>query len=449
MKNILDEFMARRSLVTNMNYQESRSRISGFLDWLDANEVTASVLSETENTTKVVEILKKASFHIPPAVSSPEDIVQIGLYFMRQVKLGKEVWGLSQAYGIQPSFSTRKVQHLEDEVINRYIEPAIEYIQDKLIEKMETFDNMTSISSSQADPQKVFVIHGRNKKARDAMFTFLRAIGLQPLEWQHAISLTSNASPYIGQILENAFHTVQAFVVLLSGDDEARLRVPFQKESDEDYEKNLTPQARPNVIFEAGLAFGIHPDRVVLVEFEKIRPFSDVFGRFAVRITNDIAARQDLAVRLRTVGCKVNLDGTDWHNAGDFDSAIFPFAKNSSTPKEPDNWYYHFRFQKLVAPDGKAEKPKHIFNQSKNAFDNIAENLKLGKKFQLEGVTVGGFEINNGFVSLSILRSGYSVDTMRLKSDNASKEKYWNSLKLREGIVDITSELKVFDPYEK
>ncbi len=54
------------------------------------------------------------------------------------------------------------------------------------------------------DFKTVFVVHGRNMAAREAMFTFLRSIGLKPLEWHQAVSLTGTGAPYIGQILDRA-----------------------------------------------------------------------------------------------------------------------------------------------------------------------------------------------------------------------------------------------------
>ena len=68
--------------------------------------------------------------------------------------------------------------------------------------------------------------------ARDALFDFLRAVGLHPLEWSEAVGATGSASPYIGEILDAAFSVAQAVVVLLTPDDEARLRQLFWKESD-------------------------------------------------------------------------------------------------------------------------------------------------------------------------------------------------------------------------
>lgn len=148
MNKTLDEFRNRRSFVTNMNFKESKSRLSGFVDWLDTNEATATIMSGIENNDKVIEILKKSSYQTPPQTSSLEEVVQIGLYFLRQVKAGKEIFWFSNAYGIRPSFQTKSVQLLHDEVVNRYIEPAINYIEGKIIEKLELPEDTLGIPSS-------------------------------------------------------------------------------------------------------------------------------------------------------------------------------------------------------------------------------------------------------------------------------------------------------------
>ena len=76
-------------------------------------------------------------------------------------------------------------------------------------------------------------------------------------------------------------------------------------------------QPRPNVLFEAGLALARNEDRTIIVELGQIRTFSDIHGRHVVRLNNSIEKRQDLATRLRTAGCSVDLDGADWHQEGD------------------------------------------------------------------------------------------------------------------------------------
>ena len=169
------------------------------------------------------------------------------------------------------------------------------------------------------DPSLVFVVHGRNIALRDSMFTFLDAIRLHPLEWSEARAATGEASPYIGRILDCAFSMAQAVVVLMTPDDEAWLRKEFREQDDPPHETTLTGQARPNVLFEAGMAMGREPKRTVLVEVGTLRPFSDVVGRHTVRLDNSTPQRQELAQRLRTAGCPVNLDGTRWHTVGSFE----------------------------------------------------------------------------------------------------------------------------------
>jgi predicted nucleotide-binding protein len=175
----------------------------------------------------------------------------------------------------------------------------------------------------EADRRKVFVVHGRNDKARRALFSFLRALHLEPIEWGHAVTLTGQSSPYIGDVLDAVFRRAQAVVVLLTGDDVARLRSGFVGPDDPAYERSSSPQPRPNVLFEAGMAFGRNPDRTILVQLGDVRPFSDVAGRHIVKLADDVASRQDLAVRLQAAGCAVDISGRDWHTEGDFDSCLW------------------------------------------------------------------------------------------------------------------------------
>lgn len=137
------------------------------------------------------------------------------------------------------------------------------------------------------------------------------------MEWDQAVQFAGAGSPYIGQVLDAAFERAAAVVVLLTPDEVAYLQ-PRYANGPHDPETLPAEQARPNVLFEAGLAFGRHPDRTVLVEIGEVRPFSDVGGRHVVRLTNSVASRQALATRLQTAGCAVNLTGTHWHDRGDF-----------------------------------------------------------------------------------------------------------------------------------
>ena len=155
------------------------------------------------------------------------------------------------------------------------------------------------------------------------MFRFLRAIGLDPIEWETAVSLTGVASPSIPQVLECAFGHAWAVVVLFSGDDLARAGTRFLKVDDLPSERQLTPQSRQNVLFEAGLAFGMNPSRTVLVTIGEIRPFSDIAGRHLIHISDQANARNTLKDRLVTSGCAVDVHGkVDWLSEGDFDAAI-------------------------------------------------------------------------------------------------------------------------------
>jgi hypothetical protein len=64
------------------------------------------------------------------------------------------------------------------------------------------------------------------------------------LKWEKALALTKKGSPYVGEVLDAAFEKAVAILVLLTPDDEARLKLEFQKPSDGVEERKLTGQAR-------------------------------------------------------------------------------------------------------------------------------------------------------------------------------------------------------------
>lgn len=168
----------------------------------------------------------------------------------------------------------------------------------------------------------IFVVHGRDKQLTDDMYSFLHAIGLNPMEWDHAIKkATGGANPIVGNIISDAMKKAQGVLVLLSPDELAQLKSVFVTKKDKKQRLHLLQgQPRPNVIFEAGLALGAHSDKTILVQVGDIREISDIAGKHLVHLTGSTASRKALAARLRDkLKFKVDLDGNLWLTVGNFD----------------------------------------------------------------------------------------------------------------------------------
>ena len=166
----------------------------------------------------------------------------------------------------------------------------------------------------------IFVVHGRDEPLRKSIFDFMRALNLNPLEWDHALkqARSKGANPYVGDILDEVMEKAQAVVVVFSPDDLVQLKEQFLHADDRSTEGKPQGQARPNVLFEAGLAMGRHPRKTVLVQIGKLKAFSDVGGRHIVRLNDSTESRNDLANRLEGLGCEVDKVGRDWMKAGEF-----------------------------------------------------------------------------------------------------------------------------------
>lgn len=201
-----------------------------------------------------------------------------------------------------------------------------------------------------ADAREVFVVHGRNSAARNALFDFLRAIDLHPVEWSEATQATGKGAPYVGEILESISHA-QAVVVLFTADDEARLKLPLLADDDPPGESQLTGQPRPNVFFEAGMAMAEKQDRTILVRLGSPHLFSDIDGRHVIKLDGSSTSRHELAQRLETAGCPVTKSGQDWLRVGDFDAAITLFEDKLSGAAAPKNQEMPIEGEELQLPE--------------------------------------------------------------------------------------------------
>jgi hypothetical protein len=172
--------------------------------------------------------------------------------------------------------------------------------------------------SLQPDPQKVFVIHGRNLQAKSAMFAFLRALSLEPIDWDHAVALARSSSPhaenspYTGETIIAGIDRAQAIIALLTGDDLVQI-----EQLGAIGKPLIYSQARPNVLFETGIARGRCPQRTILVQMGEVRSCRDIEGRTMISLTNSSSVRWSLIDRLRMAGCPVYCAG-NWHSSGNF-----------------------------------------------------------------------------------------------------------------------------------
>jgi len=169
--------------------------------------------------------------------------------------------------------------------------------------------------------RKVFIVHGRNLRARDAMVQFLHALHLDPLIWEQAVTLTGKTAPTTLEVVKAGLQAACAIVLLLTPDEQTQLREQFVKPGDSNQPEF---QPRPNVIFEAGMALVLAPERTILVRLGKTREISDIAGINYIPLSNAPESRRALAMRLQRAGCNADLTGNYLNPqvAGDFAVSI-------------------------------------------------------------------------------------------------------------------------------
>lgn len=189
-----------------------------------------------------------------------------------------------------------------------------------------TSEVMRQERSMQPDPKKVFIIHGRNTAARIAVEHFLKALKLEPLDFDELAA--DMGAEFIGNIVLEGIRRARGIVALFTPDEFAALLPALRGTRDTETEIKRW-QSRPNVIFEAGIAFGMARERSVIVtlgtEGTEVSLLSDLAGIHVVRLDNNVASRRKFRQKLIGMGCELDQRSDAWTEAatsGDFEACM-------------------------------------------------------------------------------------------------------------------------------
>jgi predicted nucleotide-binding protein len=164
----------------------------------------------------------------------------------------------------------------------------------------------------------VFVVYGRDDAARRAIFDFLRALDLRPLEWEALVRGAGSTAPFLSEAARKGIELASAVVVLMTPEDIVQLHPELHEPREAGAEVGTTMQARPNVLVELGMALAAKPAGTLVLMLGEQRPVTDLGGIDFIRVIDTPQCRRKIAGRLRQAGCSVDDADGDWLTAGDF-----------------------------------------------------------------------------------------------------------------------------------
>ena len=125
--------------------------------------------------------------------------------------------------------------------------------------------------------------------------------------------MSGNGSPWVGQVVDQAFANAQAVLVFFTPDEQvaARGKAP-------DDQAAWRFQSRPNVLVETGAALVTHPQRTILVVLGDQALPSDLDGRAFIKLDGTAGPLWELVTRLADAGCDVRPKGTQWLESDNF-----------------------------------------------------------------------------------------------------------------------------------
>ena len=142
------EYERRSALLSDLHFAEANYRVGAFLNWVDSIALFHAEIDRIKRAVNADKILTDASYHKPPVISEPDEIIAIGIHIMGECKNDVLLLNISNKYGIRPSHSTNSFQEYSDAVKERYIDPVVEHLKNLIPPEEE-------IISPDVDPELI------------------------------------------------------------------------------------------------------------------------------------------------------------------------------------------------------------------------------------------------------------------------------------------------------
>lgn len=131
---------------------------------------------------------------------------------------------------------------------------------------------------------RAFIVHGRDLDARNLLQRLLEKFGLSVDPFERVVE-ELGALPFVSDVVRAGIETADLVVVLFTPDEFALLFNPETGLFDTRDRDSGRWQARPNVIFEAGWAFGARREETIFVTLgDDTSLFSDAAGLHVIRL---------------------------------------------------------------------------------------------------------------------------------------------------------------------
>lgn len=270
--------------------------------------------------------------------------------------------------------------------------------QCKTRQKKAESPKMTGESSAKLSSNEVFIVHGHDEAAVDALSDFLRRIGLKPMTWGHARRRGGPGLKTNHDRVKACIESGGAVVVLFTPDEVAQRAPHLGGDPQQGY------QPRPNVIFEAGWAFGAHREKTVIVQVGEFQHrLSDIDGIQCVRMASsrDLNA---LATELETIGCPVDRSDDSYNDSAKF-PALFEQAPRlepmaEEKPAEPEEYEDDTLIEMLKQSFGRYVGFLRFADLDERAVVPKGTSKRLGERAareagRLEKAVSGGLTLND------------------------------------------------------